>query len=54
MKDLGASPLPEMIEEMKSRRRGVVAKNSFRETASEEEDETDFSSTLSVPDFVRK
>jgi len=54
LKDLGASPLPEMIEEMKSRRRGVVAKNSFRETASEEEDETDFSSTLSVPDFVQE
>lgn len=55
MKELGASPLPEMIEDIQSRRKGVAGGNrSEMERLSEELEETDLASTCSVPEIPRK
>ncbi|EME29273.1 hypothetical protein Gasu2_03610 [Galdieria sulphuraria] len=61
LKELGASPLPEMIEDIQARRSGVVGDTRSRvdETSSLEEEgengeDTDFASTSLVPDFAQE
>ncbi|GJQ13587.1 hypothetical protein GpartN1_g5378.t1 [Galdieria partita] len=62
LKELGASPLPEMIEDIQSRRSGVVEKTRSRRvdepsTFEDEEgdgEDIDLANTLSVPDFPQE